>query len=180
MELNYYMNSQSNNSYINYCDKSEKRYYISAAAFDRSGCVVTTDTPSYFGSTREDILREWIWDIKNPFNITVGENSFAEIDLSNRLMRPNPLAPGIVWKVVVNDYDAQDEFELLPPLGVGRHKFEVYFSKPMNREKTPMIAMGVRQPYTQTVIAEDGSWRSETMENGDIVRHLHGIPHHSR
>ena len=84
-------------------------------------------------------------------------------------MRPNPLAPGIVWKVVVNDYDAQDEFELLPPLGVGRHKFEVYFSKPMNREKTPMIAMGVRQPYTQTVIAEDGSWRSETMENGDIV-----------
>lgn len=169
LELSYYMNSQSNNSCINYSDKPAKRYYISAAAIDRSGCVVTTDTPSYFGSTREDILREWIWDIKNPFNITVGENSFAEIDLSNRLMRPNPLAPGIVWKVVVNDYDAQDEFELLPPLGVGRHKFEVYFSKPMNREKTPMIAMGVRQPYTQTVIAEDGSWRSETMENGDIV-----------
>lgn len=93
----------------------------------------------------------------------------SEIDLSNRLTRPNPKAPGIVWKVVVNDYDAQDEFEYLPPLGVGKHKFEVYFSKPMNHEKTPMIAMGVREPYTQTSIAEDGSWRSETMENGDVV-----------
>lgn len=169
LELNYCMNSQSNNLFNNYNDYYSQRYYISTAAFSSVGCVVTTDTPSYFGSTREDILREWIWDIKNPFNITVGQNTFAEIDLSNRLIRPNPLAPGIVWKVVVNDYDAQDEFELLPPLGVGRHKFEVYFSKPMNREKIPMIAMGVRQPYTQTVIAEDGSWRSETMENGDIV-----------
>lgn len=165
----HYMNAQSNNLYNNYTDRKSRRYYISTTAVSSVGCVVTTDTPSYFGSTREDILREWIWDIKNPFNTTIGHNTFAEIDLSNRLMRPNPLAPGIVWKVVVNDYDAQDEFELLPPLGVGRHKFEVYFSKPMNREKTPMIAMGVRQPYTQTVIAEDGSWRSETMENGDIV-----------
>lgn len=170
-EFNYNIQFPSNNSFNNYSDYYSRRYYISTAAISSVGCVVTTDTPSYFGSTREDILREWIWDIKNPFNISgeFGANTFAEIDLSNRLMRPNPLAPGIVWKVVVNDYDAQDEFELLPPLGVGRHKFEVYFSKPMNREKTPMIAMGVRQPYTQTVIAEDGSWRSETMENGDIV-----------
>ena len=69
----------------------------------------------------------------------------------------------------MNDYDAQDEYELLPPLGVGKHKFEVYFSKPMNHEKTPMIAMGVREPYTQTAISEEGSWRSETMENGDVI-----------
>ena len=116
----------------------------------------------YYGSNNIKILRTYIYDMLNGYDT-------SEIDLSNRLTRPNPLAPGIVWKVVVNDYDAQDEYEYLPPLGVGKHKFEVYFSKPMNHEKTPMIAMGVREPYTQTAIAEDGSWRSETMENGDVI-----------
>ncbi len=80
------------------------------------------------------------------------------------LLRPNPEAPGIVWKVVVNNYDAQDEFEMLPPLGVGKHKFEVYYSKPVSKDFTPTISMGVRPPYTQTAIAEEGSWN----EAGDV------------
>ena len=80
------------------------------------------------------------------------------------LTRPNPEAHGIVWKVVVNGYDAQDEFEMLPPLGVGKHKFEVYYSKPVDTTYVPTIAMGVRPPYTQTAIAEEGSWN----ETGDV------------
>lgn len=127
--------------------------------------ILHIDQPSYLGSTNEQTVRCGVFDSYH----TLSPVGFGAIDLSNMLTRPNPLAHGIVWKVVVNDYDAQDEYELLPPLSVGKHKFEVYFSKPMNHDKTPMIAMGVREPYTQTTIAEEGEWRSETMENGDVI-----------
>lgn len=115
---------------------------------------------SYFGSSLESKVREGIWDIKNPYKST----GFGEVSFEAMLKRPSSEAHGIVWKVVVNGKDAQDEFEELAPLGVGKHKFEVYFNRPMNTEVTPFVSMGVREPYTQTVIAEDGSWN----EAGDI------------
>ena len=113
--------------------------------------------PPYLGTSREDIARQKIRDMENPFR-PIG---FGKVDLSNMLTRPVAEAHGVVWKVVVNGYDAQDEYELLPPLGVGKHKFEVYFNRPMNKAKTPMIAMGVRPPYTQTAISEEGAWNDE-------------------
>ena len=63
--------------------------------------------------------------------------------------RPYAEAHGIVWKVVVNGYDAQDEFEELAPLGVGKHKFEVYFNRPMNGllEKPLRLHSVFREPY---------------------------------
>ena len=67
-----------------------------------------------------------------------------------------------MWKVCVDGYDAQDEFEQLPPLGVGKHKFEVYFNRAMNVKKAPVITMGVRYPYTQVDISEDGSWSNDS------------------
>lgn len=112
------------------------------------------NTPQYWGSNREDIIRKGIWDMNNGWG-------FLHYDLSQRLTCPNPDAHGIVWKVVVNGYDAQDEFELLPPLGVGKHKFEVYFNRPMDTSVTPTISMGMRAPYTQNTIAEDGSWNAD-------------------
>ena len=93
--------------------------------------------------------------------------TFGSFDLSNMLTSPHPEAHGVVWKVVVNGYDAQDEYELLPPLGVGKHKFEVYFNRPMNKAKAPIIAMGVRPPYTQTAIAEEGAWNDEGKRKGE-------------
>jgi len=119
--------------------------------------IKTSSTPSYYGSSREDIVRQGVWDIEHNYG-------YVKFDLSNMLTRPNPDAHGIVWKVVVNGYDAQDEFEQLPPLGVGKHKFEVYDSKPVSKELTPTISMGVRPPYTQASIVEDGSWN----ETGDV------------
>lgn len=113
------------------------------------------NTPQYWGSNREDIIRKGIWDMNNGWG-------FLHYDLSQRLTCPNPDAHGIVWKVVVNGYDAQDEFEMLPPLGVGKHKFEVYFNRPMDTAVAPNISMGVRAPYTQNAIAEDGSWSADS------------------
>lgn len=86
-------------------------------------------------------------------------NGFSYVDISNMLPRPVKEAHGIVWKVVVDGYDAQDEFDLLPPLGVGRHKFEVYYNRDdMDTTFTPSVSMGFREPYTQTPIAEGGYW----------------------
>lgn len=116
---------------------------------------IIVDDPQYWGSNREDIIREGIWDMENG-------GGFGYYDLSTRLTRPNPDAHGIVWKVVVNGYDAQDEFEMLPPLGVGKHKFEVYFNRPMDTSVAPTISMGVRAPYTQNAISEDGSWSADS------------------
>lgn len=117
--------------------------------------VYTTDTPNYFGSSKEATVRKSILDIHNNYGTT-------EYDLSNMLTRPNAEAHGVVWKVVVDGYDAQDEFDMLPPLGVGKHKFEVYFNRPMRTSVTPMVAMGVRMPYTQIPIAEDGTWSADS------------------
>lgn len=118
--------------------------------------VYTTDTPNYFGSSKEATVRKSIRDIHNNYYTT-------EYDLSNMLTRPNAEAHGVVWKVVVDGYDAQDEFDMLPPLGVGKHKFEVYFNRPMRTSIAPMVAMGVRPPYTQIPIAEEGTWSADSL-----------------
>lgn len=122
-----------------------------------SPVLLTFEEPNYFGTSREDIARERIRDIENPFTPT----GFGKVDLSNMLIAPHPECHGVVWKVVVNGYDAQDEYELMPPLGVGKHKFEVYFNRPMNKAKAPTIAMGAQEPYNQIPISEDGSWNEE-------------------
>jgi len=112
------------------------------------------DYPSYLGSSREDLIRPHIWEMGNG-------GGFGKTDLSNMPTRPYAEAHGIVWKVVVNGKDAQDEYEDLPPLGVGKHKFEVYFNRPMNKAMAPKILFGVRDPYTQNTVDEDGSWNAE-------------------
>lgn len=128
----------------------------SDACIDEGPKVFHTDTPNYFGSAKESTVRKGIFDIYNDYGST-------EYDLSNMLTRPNAEAHGIVWKVVVDGYDAQDEFDMLPPLGVGKHKFEVYFNRPMRTSVAPNISMGVRPPYTQTPIAEEGSWSADSL-----------------
>lgn len=121
--------------------------------------VFTPAQPNYLGTAREDLARKSVIDINWP-----GSGSMGQYDLSNMLTRPSAEAHGIVWKVVVDGFDAQDEFDLLPPLGVGRHKVEVYFNRPMNKNVAPIVAMGVRPPYTQTAIGEDAAWNAD----GDI------------
>ncbi len=90
------------------------------------------------------------------------ESTFAYHDLTNLRKTPVCEAHGIVWKVVVDGYDAQDEYDELPPLGVGKHKFEVYFNRPMNVAKAPTVAFGVREPYTQNGVNEEGSWSADS------------------
>ncbi len=116
-------------------------------------------TPSYLGTSREDIVRPHIYEAGNAYNSSFA--TWGTINLSNMPDRPYAEAHGIVWKVVVNGFDAQDEYEQLPPLGVGKHKFEVYFNRPMNKAIAPKIYFGVRDPWTQNEVNEEGSWNEE-------------------
>ena len=138
-------------------NRSRDGHCIQAAA--REPQMVTNQNPSYLGTTKEDLIRPYIFEIGN-FK-PGGATTSGYAVLSNMLKEPVKEAHGIVWKVVVNGKDAQDEYEDLDPLGVGKHKFEVYFNRPMNKEKIPQISFGVREPYTQNAVAEDGNWNEE-------------------
>ncbi len=145
----------SSNAFGNIGRKSGE--YTNIGYYSAKGNDYTPESPNYLGSAREDIIRKGLWDMNHPtYNL-----GFGNYNLSNTLTQPSAEAHGIVWKVVVNGSDAQDKFEQLPPLGVGKHKFEVYFNRPMNKEAIPMIAMGVRPPYTSHAIAEEASWNEE-------------------
>lgn len=111
---------------------------------------------TYLGSSNDEVINTRIYDIDTPNSTTLND-----IDESTAERRPSSKAHGIVWKVLVNGKDAQDEFDEVVPLGVGRHKFEVYFNRAMDKSVAPMVAMGVRPPYTQVAIAEDGSWSAD-------------------
>ncbi|MBO4800834.1 MAG: S8 family serine peptidase [Bacteroidaceae bacterium] len=127
----------------------------------RSGCVFSVYSTSpktylfastpYFGTSKEELFRPYIVELGNG-------GSYAWVDLTNLQKTPYTSNHGIVWKVVVNGKDAQDEYEDLAPLGVGKHKFEVYFNRAMNKAVAPKISFGVRDPWTQNAVAEDGSW----------------------
>lgn len=146
------------NSFANKFNQKETFCESIANFFDNSG-IFKPEYPSYHGSGREDVVHYGIYDLNHP----ISPKGSCIYDLSNMLTRPSAEAHGIVWKVVVNGYDAQDEFEMLPPLGVGKHKFEVYFNRPMDVSVPPTIAMGVRPPYTSHAIAEEGSWSADSL-----------------
>lgn len=117
--------------------------------------VYIDETPNYYGSVLEKTVRKGIYDIEHG-------NGFVKFSLSNMLKRPVKDAHGIVWKVVVDGYDAQDEFEQLPPLGVGRHEFKVFYNRDdIDTTFTPTVTMGLKVPYTQKAIDKGGHWSIE-------------------
>lgn len=129
----------------------------SISAVNSSDVISVSFDSLYHGSNNESIIRKQIFDFESPNTTT-----FAGINLNNRQYCPSPFAHGIVWKVEVNGYDAQDEFDSIIPLGVGTHEFKVYFNRAMDTSITPMLAMGVRPPYTQTAISENASWSADS------------------
>ena len=120
----------------------------------RTPQVYSFEEMPYLGSGKEEIVRKYFYEMGNG-------NTFSWIDLDNLKIVPNAEAHGIVWKVLVNGKDVQDEYEDLAPLGVGYHKFEVCFNRPMNKAVAPNISFGVRDPWTQNAVSDDGHWNEE-------------------
>ena len=117
--------------------------------------IIKMEEPCYFGTIDMDILQQSVYDA------TTGHGT-CQFDLSNRLIVPSKEAPGIVWKIHV------DGEEILPykltstPIGVGTHKFEIYYSCAMDTSIYPIVSFGVREPYTQHVVAEDPLWSADS------------------
>lgn len=149
------LNAQKTNACNIMGNRTGAGEYVSVEVRSESPVIVTTSTPSYYGSAIESIVRKSIYDFKSQY-------SYAYFDLSNMLTRPSAEAHGIVWKILVDDIDTQDEFELLPPIGVGQHKVDVYFNRPMDVSVAPTVSFGVRQPYTQHQVTENGSWSADS------------------
>jgi subtilisin family serine protease len=116
------------------------------------GDGTTSPENAYLGtSNNSNYLRE-ILDATNSPNYA---GVFNTNDISNT---PHEEAHGIVWKVEVNGFDAQDEYALLDPLGVGTHEFKVYFNREMDTSVNPQVSYGVTIPYNQKIITETGTW----------------------
>lgn len=158
-DYNYFCNadfinytSTEGNNYLTPIYNGRKKGYVYMWSKHNTPTTVTFEHPSYWGSSKESIVRKYVWDIEKG-------QGFGYFDLSNMLTRPSREAHGCVWKVVVDGYDAQDDFDEMPPLGVGRHKFEVFYNRDdMDTTTTPTITMGLQEPYTQTAINQDGFW----------------------
>lgn len=121
--------------------------------------VLRQERLNYLGSSKDNILHRTILDANHE---SISFNTLASIDLNYVLREPVREAHGIVWKILINGIDAQDEFEQLPPLGVGTHKCEVYFNRAMDTAVVPYISYGVRPPYTQHTINQNGSWSADS------------------
>ena len=155
IEFNYYNNSIIFRDY----DYKDTPYYGYEYWLQIGGTEPEVDHarfPSYLGTAREDIVRPHVYELGN-----TPDGIWGTIDLSNMRKEPVRKAHGIVWKALVNGKDTQDEYEELAPLGVGRHKFEVYFNRPMNKAVEPKISFGVRDPWTQNSVDEDASWNAD-------------------
>ena len=146
-------------NYINNYIERNGNYYM-VKVNSREPQIIKKEVLPYFGTSREDILRPFIYELGNAGDSDWGP-TYGSLDLSNMRKEPYHEAHGIVWKILVNGKDAQDEQEELLPLGVGKHKFEVYFNRPMNKLVKPIISFGPIMPYSKQSVSEDCSWNNE-------------------
>ncbi len=47
-------------------------------------------------------------------------------------------------------------------IGPGIQKFEVVFNRPMDTTRTPLLAFGVREPYTQNAVTDSAHWSPDS------------------
>jgi subtilisin family serine protease len=107
----------------------------------------------YWGTTDSLKIRNKYYDFWN----NVGKPFFFH---EKSLTQPSDSCHAHVWKIKVNGKDAQDEF--IEPLGVGKQRFDIYFNRPMDTIFKPVVSFGVRLPYNQQSVNEDGSWSNDS------------------
>jgi subtilisin family serine protease len=109
----------------------------------------------YLGTSNPAYYRDEIGDIMTTASFPGLFNTSA---VSNT---PYEGAHGIVWKVLVNGFDARDEYASIDPVGVGIHEFKVYFNRAMDTSINPQVSYGVTIPYNQKIISEEGTWSTD-------------------
>jgi len=96
------------------------------------------------------------------------------------LTAPTPLAHGMVWKILINGNNPQENPP--DPFGAERIRFDVWFNKPMDTLYPPQLSFGIRPPYNQHIVKNEASWRADSLvwtayfdislETGDGMNYL--------
>ena len=86
--------------------------------------------------------------------------SLPEIKTDPVLSKPSPIAPGLVWKVLINGKNPYEE--KIDPIGSETVRFDVYFNRPMDTAYTPLVGFGVREPYLQHIVADSAHWSADS------------------
>jgi subtilisin family serine protease len=86
--------------------------------------------------------------------------SLPEIITAPVLSSPSPMAPGIVWKVLINGKDPNEE--QIEPVGSETVRFDIYFNRPMDTMYTPLVGFGVREPFLQHIVSDSAHWSSDS------------------
>ncbi|MDA3817107.1 MAG: S8 family serine peptidase [Prolixibacteraceae bacterium] len=133
----------NNNNFVNF----------SGVVISTFGLAETVYFPrNYWGSTDPQKIKKMYSDFwsgaGSPF-----------LDINPILNHPCDSCHAITWKVLVNGKDAQDEF--VEPVGVGKQRFDIYFSRMMNKNITPQVSFGVRSPFIQQTVNENGQWSED-------------------
>lgn len=132
----------------NFLDSHKKYTYYA----DTYPAYFDTILYQYWGTGDSLLIENTIFD----FN----ENAFVnKVIFSPYLLQPSDSAHACVWKVLVNGKDAQEE--VMDPVGVGRHRFDICFNRSMDKSIFPRVSFGVREPFNQQQISEDGSWSED-------------------
>ncbi|MBC8180285.1 S8 family serine peptidase [candidate division KSB1 bacterium] len=98
--------------------------------------------------------------IKNAFYDFYKNGSYPIAKFWPYLTQPSENAHGIVWKVLVNSKNPQEE--TVDPMGMETVRFDVYFNCAMDTAYDPVVTFGVRDPYTQHVVEDTTSWSADS------------------
>ncbi len=127
--------------------------------------IYTKYTPNSYSSADFQKVQNQYWGTSDSTIIEGFIYDFMERStLSRAIFKPFLNAPpeechGVVWKVLVNGKDAQDQ--KVEPVGVGKQRFDVYFNRPMDKTIAPQVSFGVRYPFSSIAVNEDGSWSGD-------------------
>ena len=110
------------------------------------------DINQYWGTSDSLRIGKMIFDFFE-------DAELCKVNYSPFLKQPTDSAHAIVWKILVNGKDAQDE--VVEPVGVGKQRFDVYFNRPMNKSVNPNVAFGVRYPFSSNPVNEESSWSED-------------------
>jgi hypothetical protein len=132
-----------------------------SSILDRYSDIAYRALPGYY-----DTVQNLYWGTADSVHISekiydfYEDATLCEVFYSPYLTAPSDSCHGHVWKVEVNGTDPQDEH--LDPLGAGWARFDVYFNKAMKTLYTPFLTFGVREPFTQHLVADSTSWSADS------------------
>ena len=144
-----FVNELEESNYYGNFHEQENTYY--SIKYGTAEPEIAYLSKCYLGTANEDVAYASILDEADGYG-------WGHVDVWQMSPYAYEEAPGCVDYIRVDGVDPQDEAEEMMPLGVGRHKVEIGFNRAMNQNVHPTVSMGVRPPYTQKPINEDGFW----------------------